>query len=345
MSDIGYSSTGDEPSVASMMGGADMAITSARIGIAADTREISRLQSEFASLRSELEKVQKVMQAIEASSKGIRGPSGTGGTGTNGSIGNTPMSGGTFAPAIPGTQSGGVPMFGGAGRAGTPMAIAGTAANAVNIGFQAIDQRADRGYGYSLSADRMSLVYQQMYGMTQNEVSAEYRTPMAQFKLGAGGINALMGMQVSTGIGALDQASSVEALRAITGYSVSAGQMASMISQMASPEVVNRMFMMTGTSLIGPGGTQKPAIQVFQDIARRAGLTDERLVRSALLPGSITRANLTQMGVTGEMQDMVLQYAMQNIQYKQAGGAGMYDPSRQADRKLLGIEENFATQA
>jgi hypothetical protein len=350
MSDIGYSSTGDDPSVASMMGGADTPITSARIGIASDSREISKLKNEFASLRTELEKVYKVMQAIATASQKISGPGGQGGTGKNGAIGSTPMAGGTFTPAIPGTQSG-VPQinltggaYGGAGRAGAAIGVAGTAANLVNIGFGMIDDRANRGYAHALSADRMSLVYQQMYGMTQNQVSAQYRTPMAQFRLGAGGVNALMGMQVSTGISAMNQAPSIEALRAITGYSVSTDQLASMVSQMADPAVVNRMFMMTGTSLIGPGGQQRTTMQVFQDLTRRAGLTNERLVQTALTPGSITRANLTQMGVTGEMQDMVLQYAMQNIQYQKAGGTGMYDPSRSADRKLMGIEDNFASQ-
>jgi len=348
MSDIGYSSTGDDPSVSSMLGGADQSLTTARIGIASDTREIRRIKSEFSTLRIELEKVRKEMQAIEKASKGIRGPRGGQ---TTGNIGDTPVAGGIFTPAQPGTQdgtssslpgvAGQVKAFGG----GTTMAVGAGIAQMLTAGIQMAEQRGERGRAHALSADRMSLVYQQMYGLSQQGVVNQYRTPMVQYRLGAGGINALMDMQVTSGIGALQQASSVEAFRAMTGYSVSAGQMSSMISQMASPEVVNRMFMMGGTGLIGPGGKQRSAMQVFQDITRRAGLTDERLLRSALTPGSITRANLSQMGVSGEMQDMVIQYAMQNLEYKKAGGRGMYDPSRKNDRKLMGIEENFAAQA
>jgi len=359
MSDIGDVTGGGEASVGGMLS-ADQPMASARVGLQADTKSISKLKSEFSSLRAELAKVRKEMEGIASASKNISVPGGAGATPMAGVIGSTKMAGGTFTPAQIGTQAGrggggggtGTTMAPMGGAAATPIAQAGgrsaglmAAAQAIGAGMQAIDARADRNRDYSLAADRMSVVYQQMYGLSQNQVANQYRTPMTQYRLGAGGINALMGMQVTSGIGALQQASSVEALRTISGYSIGAGQATSMISQLAAPDVANRMFMMAGTGLVGPGGQQRTTMQVMQDLTRAAGLTDPRLAKSALTPGSITRANLTMMGVTGEMQDMVIQYAQQNLQYKQAGGRGMYDPSSKEARKLMGIEENFATQA
>lgn len=360
MSDIGDVTGGGEASIGGMLS-ADQPMASARVGLQADTKSISKLKSEFSSLRAELAKVRKEMEGIANASKNISVPGGAGATPMAGAIGSTKMAGGTFVPSQPGTQAGrggaggggtGTTMAPMGGAAATPIAQAGgrsaglmAAAQAIGAGIQAIDRRADRSRDYALGADRMSVVYQQMYGLSQNQVANQYRTPMTQYRLGAGGINALMGMQVTSGIGALQQASSVEALRTISGYSIGAGQATSMISQLAAPDVANRMFMLAGTGLIGPGGQQRTTMQVMQDLTRAAGLTDPRLAKSALTPGSITRANLTMMGVTGEMQDMVIQYAQQNLQYKQAGGRGMYDPSSKEARKLMGIEENFATQA
>jgi hypothetical protein len=354
MSDIG--STSEDPaSVSGALGGADTPLASARVGLGADTRAISKLKSEFTSLRQELEKVRKEMERIEKASRGISGPGGA-----NANIGNTPMAGGTFTPATPGTQTGkpapsggggggggggGAPVTGAGTRMGGAMGAISIASTITNAAFQMLDNRIDRARPYALSADRMSVVYQQMYGLSQGQVVSQYRTPMAQFRLGEGGINALMSLQTTTGLSALQQASSVEALRTISGYSMSAGQATSMMAQMASPEVVNRMFMLGGTGLIGPGGQQRTTMQVIQDLTRRSGLTNEAIARSALTPGSITRANLTQMGVTGDLQDMVIQYAMENIQYRNRGGTGMYDPNNRAQRRLMGIEENFATQA
>ena len=362
MSDLGDIGGGD-PSVGPLLGGATQPIdATARVGVTTDTQAISKLKSEFATLRAELEKVRKEMEGIASASQNISGPGGSA-TPAAGKIGNTKVAGGTFQAAVPGTQTGSAGGGGGGFfsrlgatspyanipgmslRAAGMLAAAGPTASAVGAGIAQIDARADRGRDYALGADRMSVVYQQMYGMSQNQVANRYRTPMTQYRLGEGGINALMGMQVQTGISALQQASSVEALRTMSGFSISAGQATNMISQLAAPDVANRMFMMAGTGLIGAGGQQRTTTQVMQDLTRSAGLTNENLAKSALAPGSITRANLTMMGVTGDMQDMVIQYAQQNIQYKKAGGRGMYDPSSKEARKLMGIEDNFATQA
>jgi hypothetical protein len=351
MSNVENPGAGD-PDVGPLLGGANQPIHSqASVKFSTDAGQVRKLTDEFKSLNNVLKEAVKNMVALGKASSRVQGPGGTGTTAGTGAAGTT-MSGGIFGTFF--DKQGGTgatpsvtPVLGaaGGGRMAAVAGAVGAAGTVINAGFAAMDARADRGRDYALSADRMSLVYQQMYGMTQNQVSAQYRTPMAQFKLGEGGINAMMGMQVSTGISAMQQASSVEAMRAMTGFSISAGQATSMISQLAAPDVANRMFMMGGTGLIGPGGQQRSTMQVMQDITRSAGLTDPRLAKSALAPGSVTRANLAMMGVTGEMQDMVIQYAQQNIQYRQRGGRGMYDPSSKEAQKIMGIEDNFAMQA
>ena len=168
---------------------------------------------------------------------------------------------------------------------------------------------------------------------------------MTNYRLGAGGINTLLGLQASTGINAAKQASSVEALRTISGYSMSAGDSANMLASLGRPETVNRMFMMTGQSLYGFGGKQNTGMSVIQNIAKTAGLTNKKLVDSAFQQGSVSRDRLRQMGVPEDMVDTVLQYAKQNITFREKGGKGMYDPSNKDQRKKMGIEDNFATQS
>jgi len=51
-------------------------------------------------------------------------------------------------------------------------------------------------------------------------------------------------------------------------------------------------------------------------------------------------------GVPEDMVDQVLDYANANLQYqKKTGKTTMYDPSKKSDRQIMGIENNFATQA
>lgn len=351
--------TGDDGGASmmgSLMGGANQPLgANAKIGISADTKAVSKLKGEFSSLRAELKRVREEMEGIARASQSIKTPAGGGVVAGIGAAG-TPMAGGIFntaatqapqaAGATPVAGAGGTPVTAGP-AAPTPGLPPGASAAFAALGaaIQGIDQRTMRSYDYSLSADRMSLVYQQMYGMSQNQVASTFRTPMANMLLGAGGINELMAMQATTGISALQQAPSVEAMRIMSGFSLSTGQVTNMINQLAQPDVANRMFMFGGTGLIGPGGQQRDMMQVMQSLTRSAGLTDPRLAKSAMAPGSITRANLTMMGVTGEMQDMVIQYANQNIQYQQRGGRGMYDPRNKEAQKIMGIEDNFAMEA
>lgn len=235
---------------------------------------------------------------------------------------------------------------------GTMMA-AGSTGRAIGAPVQDVISSASgriaRGAQYGLSADRMSVLYQQMYGMTNAQVRGGVRMPMTENYLlgGPGAINQMMALQASTGLSATGQARSVEAFRAMSGFSISGGQAAQMIGTLATPEVANRMFMMGGgIGMYGIGGQERTGMQTIQDIIRRTGLTNPEALKGALQQGSNTRQRLTAMGVPQDMQEMVIQYAMQNVEYqKKTGSKGaMYDPSLEADRRTMGIEGSYAVQ-
>jgi hypothetical protein len=209
------------------------------------------------------------------------------------------------------------------------------------------NQRIGQGAEYSLQADRMSVQLQQMYGMSNAQVRNQLRMPLTSHYLLGGGnaINELLQMQANTGLTAGKQASTVEALRTVSGFSYGAGDVTKMLSSMASPDVANRMFMMGGTGMYGVGGKERTGMQTIQDIVRRTGLTNPEALKGALQQGSNTRQRLTAMGVPQDMQDMVIQYAMQNSEYqKKTGGKGMYDPSMEENRRTMGIEGSYAVQ-
>lgn len=209
------------------------------------------------------------------------------------------------------------------------------------------NQRINQGADYSLQADRMSVQLQQMYGMSNSQVRNQLRMPLTSHYLLGGGtaINDLLAMQANTGLTAKTQASTVEALRTVSGFSYGTQDITRMLSTMASPDVANRMFMMGGTGMYGIGGKERTGMQSIQDIVRRTGLTNPEALKGALQQGSNTRQRLTAMGVPQDMQDMVIQYAMQNSEYqKKTGGGAMYDPSMEGDRKTMGIEGSYAVQ-
>jgi hypothetical protein len=85
-------------------------------------------------------------------------------------------------------------------------------------------------------------------------------------------------------------------------------------------------------------------MQVIKDTVQRLGLTSKDIVEGGLQKGSAVRQKLEMAGFDENMQTMVLQYAQSNLNYKDKGGKGMYDPSKKADRERMGIENNYATQ-
>jgi hypothetical protein len=352
-----------ESEVNRLLGGADTVLTNLKIGIKQDEQTLNNLKIKFHSIRMEAEGIAKALKEAGASAEALQNATQGTKTGTLGSIGGTKVAGGTFTPTpidkgVGGTTGGrfkswlNMPLGGQTPEGGiglTRGAAIGQVATFANQAFNqtmgAIDARVDRNREYSLAADRTSVLFQQMKGMSQVAVQNTYRQPLTNYRLGAGGINALMGLEAQTGISGRQQASSVEALRTISGFTLGGQEAVGMINQLASPDVVNRMFMMTGQSLIGPGGKQRSMMDLMQGLVRTTGLSDPRILKGALAPGSVTRANLAQMGITGDMQTQLIQYAMENQTFKEKGGKGMYDPSKKEDRKRMGIEDNFATQA
>jgi hypothetical protein len=220
----------------------------------------------------------------------------------------------------------------------------GAIGSVVGAGVATMDARIARGYAYSSSADKMSVMYQQITGLSNAGVRNAYRQPLTNYRLGENGINTLLGMQASTGISALNQASSAEGLNALSGYSLGTQGVANMLTNMGSAQTANRMFMTTGMSLYKPGGGQRTGTEMIQNLARSSGLTGLKNIEGALQQGSNTRARLSDMGVDTATQDLVIQYAMANQQYGAKGGKGMYDPSDKNQRRMVGIEDNFATQ-
>jgi hypothetical protein len=225
---------------------------------------------------------------------------------------------------------------------GVAVDIAKQIASAVG---QAIEGRNARGASYSLSADKMNMLYQQMSGLNQNQTYHKFREPLQPYRLGMGGINEVLGLQATTGLNAQNQARSIDAMRASSGYAYSTSDLASMTKQMASPEAANMMFMTMGTGMYGVGGSQRTQQQVFQDVIKRRGLTSEGAIKGALQQGSTTRAALEMSGMTEEQINPLLQYAQQNVAFQNKGGKGFYDPSKKSQRELMGVEGNFASQA
>lgn len=210
---------------------------------------------------------------------------------------------------------------------------------------QAVGTRIQNNYEYSLSADKMNVMYQQMYGMSQQKTQDVFRQPLTQYRLGGpGAINDLLAMQASTGIMAAGQAQSIAGMRAMTGYGLSASDAAGMVSNLGSAQVANRMFMTSGMSLYGIGGKQNSSMDVIKRLAQASGVLDPTVAAGALQQGSGTRMRLQFMGASQEMQDMVIKYGMSNAEFQKKGGKGLYDPGKAADQRLMGISENFSTQ-
>lgn len=344
------------------------AMSTIGVGLKVDADPIAQLTAAFKGLNKELADIERQLKAIDkqatkaAASLSKATTGGAGGTTSSGTPMATTVNNSSTSPdsadfSVPGGAGGlgklleklGIGGGGGGGKmpgagAAAAGAVASGAKMAMDMAFSAIDNRVDSARNYALSADRMSVLYQQMTGLSQQQVQDQYRKPLTDYRLGYGGMDALLGLQARTGIDARQQASSVEALRTYSGYSLSANDGARMLEGLAQAPVANRMFLMGG-GLIGVGGKQNSMQSVLERTVQTTGLTDEKLVDGAFAPGSITRARLEMMGITGDMQDQILQYAKQNIEFKKKGGVGMYDASKEENRKLMGIEDNFATQA
>jgi prefoldin subunit 5 len=328
------------------------------------TKKVKTLRTELKALNQE---ASRTTSAINGVSTGANASTTSTANATNAAItqtsnlvrgtGGAPSAGGGAAGAA---GAAGAIGGGGGGGAGAALSMAGpygamasAAASVIKSQMDKVQQqlakmdaRIDRGYTPALAADRQSVMYQQMYGVTQQQNYNQYRQPLNNYRLGDGGINQMLSLQASTGLNAQTMAPGVEAIRTISGFSLGTGDVTGMLQSLASPEVNNRLTMTLGTGLYGLGGKQRTPMEVIQKIVRGAGLTDARVAETALQPGSTTRARLTAMGVPPEMHDTIIQYAMQNAQFqkKTGGKKGMYNPGDRAQLKTMGISGNFATE-
>lgn len=363
----------DEPDLSGNGGGGGNPLRAARAKFPIDAKAIKEVNAEFNKLKGHLKDIHKTLIEIKRVAPGVTGLAGAGGgsggymkgmetdqlakaTGTNtGTVNNDSVS--SKASLMKTALQGAFPKLGGGGGGGTGAGAAATAAGGTAaitsqvisaiggaIG-DALNKRVESGYSYSLSADKMNMMYQQMTGMSQLQVQQNFRQPLTNYRLGPTGINDLMAMQASTGINAINQASSIDAIRSLSGYGYSTEDAARMIQGLGSATTANRMMMMMGGGLYGPGGQENSAFSVVQKIAQRTGLTsNQNLAQSALRQGSITRQRLSYMGLSQDMQDTVIQYGLSQQQFAAKGGTGMYDPSNPAHRSMMGVQDTFASE-
>jgi hypothetical protein len=217
---------------------------------------------------------------------------------------------------------------------------------AITSAIQAMNARMDNNYARSLSADKLGVYYQQTKGISQTQYANQMRAPLTDQRLGYGGISTLLALQASTGISAQGNAAGFAAMRASSGYSIGTDQLAQQAATLAGPAANNRMTMMLGTGMYGPGGQQRSSFEVMQQVVQRTGLLNDRVLKGARQQGSNTRAMLLASGVPEDMVEQYLDYAEQTQTYKKkTGKTTLYDPSKAADRRIMGIEDNFSSQA
>jgi hypothetical protein len=207
-----------------------------------------------------------------------------------------------------------------------------------------MDARIDRGAQYALPADRLNVYMQQQYGISQGQAIG-MRQPLTNYRLGAGGVSAILKYQADMNINDRSMGQSVEGVRALSGWSKSTQDVLADQSSIMQADTANRMLYMLGTNAYTSGGGTKDIMQTRQDIVKSMGLANDTILKGAFLPGSVTRKRLEDAGLGQEMQDEVLSYARAQSSWQKAGHEGMYDPSNRKHTELMGIEDNFATQS
>lgn len=343
---------GTSPFAGSRGGSLRSSFNSVRAKFKVDSNAIRQMTSEFDRLDKKLKDINKTLdEMIKKSGKAAGSMSGITGGVTSGGATTSAYSAqnSTIAAMSPGAPGSPTPpggfvntMFGGKG--GAAVAGASILSNVLGSTLGASRGRINDMYQYSISADRLGVLFQQTQGISQNQYANNMRRPLTNFRLGEGGTDALLALQAQTGIVAGNQARAVEALRTSSGFAYNSQQIGQMISSLGSAQVNNRMTIMTGMGLYGPGGRQNNTMDVVKNLVQVSGLNDERILKGAMQQGSVTRANLSAMGLPEDMQNMVIQYAQSNMEFRKKGGGGMYDPANREHQKLMGISDNFATQ-
>ncbi len=357
----------------SRLGGVHSAkVSEVKASLKVDGQNVSKLDKEFGVLRKTIDSIslsfeRMAKSAARAGSAAAGATSATGmrTTATNGMplpppAPVSPVVGRAGASTPPagglGAGSGGIGRImgrGGAAMSGGPLGgatggalvgglIAGQVAGSM-VG--ALDNRVNRGIDYAMSADRLSVQLQQQFGKSQMQVMQEMRQPLAQMRLGAGGVNAMLQFQSQTGVQATSQtAQSIAGIRALSGYSKTTADVLTDQRSLMDPTTANRMFSMLGTNAYNIGGGTKDPMALRQQIVQSMGLANESILKGALTPGSIVRDRMSNSGIGQEMQDELIQYAQSQVNFQKKGGQGMYNPGNKDHRKTMGIEDNFATQ-
>jgi hypothetical protein len=343
MSDM---SGGEEPVIG---GNLNQPLADVRAALRIDQQQLRNLRSNLDDIRKTVEKLHKEMKGVATETDRMAraiGGSGLGG----GGAGYLPSFTNTSQTQRGGGQGGGIgdiaDALSGAGRA----AIAGVGLARVGEflgrGVRAMDERIDRGYAYASGISKLNMLSQQMYGLSENQVMNQQRRPLTDYRLGGTGISDMLQFQTAYGVQASPQlAQSIEGMRAAQGYGISTQQVLQQQRSIMDPAVANRMFYLSGVSpyQMGGGGITDP-LQMQQQLIKNLGLTDERLLRGAFTPGSVTRARMADMGLDEQYQTQLLQYAQANQAYRKKGGTDFYDPSNPAHRKVMGVEETLASE-
>ena len=322
-----------------------------RVGIKADEQGVAKFTKMFKGLSSELEKTNKSMKNLVKTARDLKniwdktdapdmpggGGGGTGKTDAGGvpSNGNFLKRGAQYGLSRAGfspTMAGGAAFLGAA-------AVRGTQA-AWNYGGKRIEEEA----GYALTADRTGLLMRQMYGGTVLDYQSRWRQPLTGGLIGRKGVEDMMHLQTTMGINPTSMLKGVEGIRVASGFGYSTEQATQMISALAQPGSANMMTMMLGMGLYKPGGEARDPMDVVRNVVQRMGLDKEGVAEAALQPGSMVRANLARTGLPDDMQNLVLQYAQEQVQFRERGGRGMYDPASERHRQLMGIDDSYAVE-
>lgn len=325
-------------------GNATKKIGDIKSGLKVDVTQVKALHDELKQMHKTIQEITKDLGKMGAASGAVGG----GSSGYNPGFTNTSPPAGSGGGGDGGGGGGMFAMIGGGAGGGGGMARLGTAYGIMSLMGSVggmgggVQGRMDRGREYASGVDKLNVLSQQIYGITQRQ-ALDQRAPLAQFRIGDGGINAVTNFQMQTGVNSQMMARQASGVMASSGYTVPMQDILSAQQTMMSPEVANRMFMMGG-SVYGAGGQVKGPMDIMQQTIKQMGLTNPALLEGAIRPGSVTRSQMTMRGIPEELQTQYIQYAQQNAQFQKKGGQGMLDQSNEAHRRLMGIEDNMATQ-
>lgn len=308
-----------------------------------DSQQLNKLRADIDKLTTSVKALRKEFEGVAKAASGISSAIGGGGAGGGYSKTDT----GATAP----DSSGASTLASTAGMGGKLGTFAKAAAGVTAVSqviapvVSGIDNRIVRAESYASGVDRLNVLMQQMYGMSQNQVMAQ-RGQLTGYRLGPTGISDLMQFQTQLGVQATPElAQSLAGMRAASGYSVSTQQLLQQQRSLMNPAVANRMFYMTGgINAYNIGGGMRDPMQMQQQLVQLLGLNNEDMIQGSMQLGSVMRTRMADLGLDENLQTSLLQYARQNVQFRQRGGRGMYDPGSAADRRLMGIEDNFATE-